>query len=187
MSDAPAVTTAFVDRDGVINRKPPGGAYVTRPEDFDLLDGSIAAIARLSRSGIRVVVVTNQQGVAKGLVAADTLDEIHADLRRAVVQAGGELTEILVCPHRAGTCDCRKPGTGMFEEARRRHPAIEFRRSVVVGDADSDMAAAAAIGARAILVTDRPPAESPPGAPVPVASLAAAADLILQETHARSD
>lgn len=183
-----SAVTVFLDRDGVINRKRPEGRYVTVPAELDLLPGSVDAIARLTAAGLRVIVVTNQQGVAKGVIAPESLQRIHDLLRDEVAGAGGRLDAVLVCPHLAGTCDCRKPGTGLFEEARRRHPEIAFAAAVVVGDAPSDMAAAAAIGARAILVTDRPdPGFRSAGAPAEVPSLAAAADLILQETHARPD
>ncbi len=161
-----ALTTAFLDRDGVINRKPPEGHYVTGVEGFEPLPGSIEAISRLSRAGLRVIVVTNQQGVAKGVVSPQSLAAVHRRLHEQVRLAGGRIDEILVCPHMAGSCDCRKPAIGLFEQAREHDPGIEFAQSVVVGDADSDIEAAQRIGALAIRVTgaDEEPARArPPG------------------------
>ena len=171
-------STVFVDRDGVINRKPREDDYVKAVDEFELLPGSIEALARLSKSGMRVVIVTNQQGVAKQLVAAATLEQIHQSLENDVVAAGGEIAEILTCPHIADSCDCRKPKTGLFVEAQRLHPEIDFADSVVIGDSQSDLDAAMAIGAAAIHVT------SAPGdglSPVQVESLAAAAEILLED------
>jgi len=173
-------STVFVDRDGVINRKPLENDYVKAIDEFELLPGSVEALARLSKSGMRVVIVTNQQGVAKQLVAATTLEQIHQSLEDDVVAAGGEIAEILTCPHIAGSCDCRKPKTGLFVEAQRLHPEINFADSVVIGDSQSDLDAAIAIGAAAIHVT------SSPGdgfSPVQVDSLAAAAEILLEERN----
>lgn len=178
--------TVFLDRDGVINRKRPEGDYVKALEEFEFLPGSIDAIVRLSRAGKRTVVVTNQQGIAKGIVSPADLDVMHDALRAAVRHAGGELTDILVCPHLEGTCACRKPLTGLFEEARSRHPDISFPDSVVVGDSATDIAAAHAIGAWAIRVSASPSRSRAPGMPIEVVSLADAADLILEGEGSRT-
>jgi D-glycero-D-manno-heptose 1,7-bisphosphate phosphatase len=169
-----AFSTAFIDRDGVVNRKPPEGRYVLTPEELKLLPGAPQAIARLSRAGLRTVIVTNQQAVGKGMLSLDRVAEINSLVAEAVEAEGGRIDQLLVCPHLEGTCECRKPGVGLFLEARRRDPDISFEHSVVVGDSESDMAAAAAIGARGIRVCVEPDtsADEVPG-------LAEAADLIL--------
>ena len=170
------VSTAFIDRDGVVNRKPPEGQYVLEPSGLELLPGAPHAIARLSRAGLRTVIVTNQQGVGKGMLSIERLAEINGLVKEAVEAEGGRLDQVLVCPHLAGTCECRKPGVGLFVEARRRDPKIRFEASVVIGDSASDMEAARAIGARGIRVRERPGTN---GNEVP--GLPEAADLILED------
>ena len=141
---------AFLDRDGTINAKAPEGDYVTTPERFRFLDGAEQAVRTLAGDGWRVVVVTNQRGVALGCMTMDDVDRVHAQMAHLPI-AG-----VFVCPHERGSCDCRKPGTGLFEQARAAFPEIEFERSVVIGDAESDMLAGRAIGARTFLVGQPP-------------------------------
>ena len=143
---------AFLDRDGTINRKAPEGEYVTGPDEFEFLPGAEQAIELLAEAGWRVVVVTNQRGVALGRMTLDDVAAVNA--RMAHLPIAG----IYVCPHERGTCDCRKPATGLFEQAR-DGLGIDFACSVVIGDAPSDIAAGEAIGARTFLV-GRPPLPS---------------------------
>jgi D-glycero-D-manno-heptose 1,7-bisphosphate phosphatase len=156
--------TAFLDRDGTINAKAPEGEYVTSPAAFHYLPGAEDAIRLLAGAGWRVVVVTNQRGIALGRMTAGAVDEINRRLLELPVAA------VYVCPHEKGTCDCRKPGTGLFLQAQRDFPEIDFARSVVIGDAPSDMAAGEALGCRTILV----------GEP-PLPSLWDAADMLVSE------
>ena len=142
--------TAFLDRDGTINVKAPEGEYVTSPAEFRYLPGAEDAIRLLAGAGWRVVVVTNQRGIALGRMTAGVVDEINRTLLELPVAA------VYVCPHEKGTCDCRKPGTGLFLQAQRDFPEIEFLRSVVIGDAPSDIAAGEALGCRTILVGEPP-------------------------------
>jgi len=171
--------TAFIDRDGVLNRKPPEGEYVIGPEGLEILPGATGAVARLSRAGVRTVIVTNQQGIGKGLMTLDDLKRIHDRLRSAVEAEGGRIDQILVCPHLEGTCECRKPRVGLFVEARRQDRAIDFADSVVIGDSPSDMVAASAIGARAIRVAE---GSDDVGTPT-VAGIAEAAEFLLGESQ----
>jgi D-glycero-D-manno-heptose 1,7-bisphosphate phosphatase len=142
--------TAFLDRDGTINAKAPEGEYVRSPAEFRYLPGAEDAIRLLADAGWRVVVVTNQRGIALGRMTAGAVDEINRALLELPVAA------VYVCPHEKGTCDCRKPGTGLFLQAQRDFPEIEFLRSVVIGDAPSDIAAGDALGCRTILVGEPP-------------------------------
>ncbi|MSX02195.1 MAG: HAD-IIIA family hydrolase [Actinobacteria bacterium] len=171
------VTTVFLDRDGVINRKLPEGEYVGGVEEFEPLPGAIEAIAEISRSGLRVVVVTNQQGVGKGIIDASALDLVHAHLTDEVEAAGGQIEQIQVCPHLEGSCNCRKPATGLFEQARAQNAAISFAESVVIGDSPSDIEAAGRIGAKAIRVAPAGTVDADAAAVVP--DLASAAGLVL--------
>jgi D-glycero-D-manno-heptose 1,7-bisphosphate phosphatase len=140
------MSTAFLDRDGTINEKAPEGEYVTSAAEFRYLPGAEDAIRLLADAGWRVVVVTNQRGIALGRMTAESVDEIHRRLLELPIAA------VYVCPHEKGACDCRKPGTGLFLQAQRDFPEIDFGRSVVIGDAASDIAAGDALGCRTMLV-----------------------------------
>ena len=174
--------TAFVDRDGVVNRRIPGG-YVRNLDEFELLSGAVAALARLSDTFGRVVVVTNQAGVGKGLVEPGDLEEIHASLLAAVDAAGGRLDAVLVCPHRVeDRCGCRKPAGGLARVAVERFADVDLARAVMIGDSRSDMEFAAGLGIPAVLVTgtggehtDLPPSAEPVAR---VEDLPAAAELL---------
>jgi histidinol-phosphate phosphatase family protein len=141
---------AFLDRDGTINEKAPEGDYITTTERFRFLEGAEQAVRMLAGDGWRVVVVTNQRGVALGRMTLEDVDRVNE--RMAHLPISG----VFVCPHERGSCDCRKPGTGLFEQARAAFPEIEFERSVVIGDAESDMLAGRAIGARTFRVGPPP-------------------------------
>jgi D-glycero-D-manno-heptose 1,7-bisphosphate phosphatase len=156
--------TAFLDRDGTINAKAPQGDYITAPQQFVFLPGAERAIRLLAEAGWLVVVVTNQRGVALERMTIDDVDAVNASMAHLPI-AG-----VFVCPHQRGACDCRKPGIGLFQQAQQRFPQIAFERSVVIGDAESDMAAGRAIGARTFLV----------GAP-PLPSLLAVAEGLAAE------
>ena len=142
--------TAFLDRDGTINVKAPEGDYVTSPEQSVFLPGAEQAVRLLDAAGWLVVVVTNQRGVALGRMTLDEVGRVNACLAHLPI-AG-----VYVCPHERDTCDCRKPGTGLFVQARAEFPEIDFARSVVIGDSESDMLAGEAIGARTFLVGEPP-------------------------------
>ncbi len=144
----------FLDRDGVLNRPPVAGQFVTRCEELALLPGVAEAVAELNRSGRKVIVVTNQRGVALGLYSKHELDRIHEELRRRLGLHGSHLDAIYVCPHDAGQCSCRKPLTGMFEQAFRDFPGAEAGNSVVVGDALCDIEAGVRLGMRTAFVCD---------------------------------
>lgn len=145
-------TTVFLDRDGVINRKLPEGAYVERWAQFEFLPGAIEALERIAAAGIRAVVVTNQRGVALGRMTMADVDKIHRRMQAALAAKHAEFAAVLVCPHEEGTCDCRKPRVGLFRQARALMPEIDISTSVVVGDSASDLLAAAALGCPSYLV-----------------------------------
>lgn len=144
--------TVFLDRDGVLNRKMPDGQYVTDWQQFRWIPGSLEALALLAAAPARIVVVTNQQGVAKGLLTAQRLEDIHRKMKADVAAAGGRIDGIYVCPHLEGSCDCRKPGIGLFLHAKRDFPDTNFCQSVVVGDSQSDIEAGKRLGAWTVLV-----------------------------------
>ncbi|MCC2597408.1 D-glycero-beta-D-manno-heptose 1,7-bisphosphate 7-phosphatase [Pusillimonas sp. MFBS29] len=142
---------AILDRDGVINQDSP--AFVKSPDEWIALPGSVDAIARLSRAGWRVVIASNQSGIARGLFSMDTLNAIHAKLRREVVQAGGMVEAIFICPHGPDDgCTCRKPRPGMFLDIARRYDLPDLAGVPAVGDSLRDLQAAAEAGCTPWLV-----------------------------------
>ncbi|SRR6266404_5663490 len=139
---------AFLDRDGVINQKPPEGQYVTRWEELQILPGVPEAIALLSSAGFRVIVVSNQRCVAKGLLTVLELDLIHQRLCQKLATAGAEITEVYYCPHEKDPpCSCRKPAPGMILAAARAH-GINLTASWMIGDSDIDVQAGRNAGCR---------------------------------------
>jgi D-glycero-D-manno-heptose 1,7-bisphosphate phosphatase len=149
----PSITesrTVFLDRDGVINRKLPEGRYVNSWDEFVFLPGVLEALADLADAGLRAVVVTNQRGVARGVVSEGVLDEIHRRMRAEIAASGGCVDAVYYCPHEGG-CDCRKPRTGMLERAA-RELGLDLAEAVLIGDRLSDIQAGAAVGATTVLV-----------------------------------
>jgi len=142
-ADAPVV---FVDRDGTINEKGPGYGYVTEPDQFRFRAGARAGLQLLRNAGATVIVVTNQRAIALGLLTEETLDSLHDAM------LGDLVTAVYHCPHDLGECDCRKPGTGMFEAALRDLPWISGRPTFVVGDSPCDVEAAERMGWPAFLI-----------------------------------
>lgn len=137
-------TTVFLDRDGVINED--SDAYIKCREEFRPIPGSLEAIARLTRNGVRVIVITNQSAINRGMIPLAELETIHRDLCDAVSALGGRITDIFFCPHRPDEgCDCRKPRPGLILAARQRH-GIDLSRSVMVGDSARDILAGKAAG-----------------------------------------
>lgn len=158
MSDAPSPNFAnirfvFLDRDGVINREPPGSGYITRCDELVLLPGAAEAIAALNRSQRKAIIVTNQRGIALGLFSSHDLQMLHAHLREALAAKSAQLDAIYVCPHDIGTCSCRKPLTGLFEQAFLDFPGARPENSVMVGDSLRDIEAGARLGMATVFVT----------------------------------
>lgn len=131
--------TLFLDRDGVINTRKVGG-YIENWDEFEFLPGVLPALAALSNVFSRIVVVTNQQGVGKGLMSQAILDGIHEHMIRAVKENGGKINKVYSCTELAvNNPVCRKPNVGMGIMARRDYPEIDFKKSLLVGDSASDI------------------------------------------------
>ncbi len=140
----------ILDRDGVINQD--SDDFIKSPAEWQPIDGSLEAIARLNYAGYRVVVITNQSGVARGLLDVETLTRIHNKMRRMLAQAGGKIEAILFCPHGPDDdCDCRKPKSGNFDSLAKRL-RINLDGVPAIGDSLRDIQAAKAAGAKPILV-----------------------------------
>ena len=129
----------ILDRDGVINHDSPD--FIKSPAEWIPIPGSLEAIARLNQAGYRVVLATNQSGIARGLFDIATLNAIHAKMHAAAQQVGADIDAIFFCPHAAlDACDCRKPKSGMFEEIGKRFK-INLKGVPTVGDSLRDLQA----------------------------------------------
>jgi D-glycero-D-manno-heptose 1,7-bisphosphate phosphatase len=135
------VRYVFLDRDGVLNRKMPEGAYVCDWAQFEWLPGAIEAIARMNGAGLSVIVVTNQRGVALGRLTVEQLGLIHSNMQSDLAGQGARVDAIYCCPHDHGECHCRKPDVGLFEQAFRQFPQANAKNSVMIGDSLSDIQA----------------------------------------------
>ena len=173
------------DRDGVVNEKMPEGQYVTCREEFHLLPGVAEAISCLNGMGIRVILVSNQRGIALGLYSAAEVDSMHAWLQAVLEKQSARLDGIYYCPHDKGECNCRKPMPGMFEEAVRDFPDIDAYSSMIIGDSLSDIEFGRGLGMLCVLI-EGDPARRKPGtekarglADFTCASLAEAVDLLV--------
>jgi D-glycero-D-manno-heptose 1,7-bisphosphate phosphatase len=141
---------AILDRDGVINQA--SGEHVRSPERLEPIPGSLEAIARLCRAEYRVVIVTNQSAVGRGLITLDMMNKINARLFELIRQKGGEVDALLFCPHAPDAgCECRMPKPGMFHELARRLK-VNLTGIPAVGDSGRDLEAAIAAGAQPVLV-----------------------------------
>ena len=173
----------ILDRDGVINYD--SEHYIKSPAEWKPLPGSMEAIAKLTQAGYRVVVATNQSGIGRGLFDMDTLNAIHNKMHQAVQNLGGRIDAVFYCPHPAdSSCNCRKPRPGMFERI-----AACFNTSLTgvpaIGDSLRDLQAAAAVGAKPMLVLtgkgERTQKEKLPEGTLIIADLAAATEHVLKK------
>jgi len=149
--------TLFLDRDGVINERNMNG-YITKVEDFVFLDHAVKSIARLSRFFNRIIVVTNQQGVDKGLMSERNVLEIHTYMCDEIHVAGGTIDKCYFAPNLKGAeDDMRKPNSAMAELAKMQFPEIEFEKSIMVGDTDSDILFGKNVGMRTVRIQTEEP------------------------------
>jgi D-glycero-D-manno-heptose 1,7-bisphosphate phosphatase len=146
---------AFLDRDGVINRKAAEGQYVTNWDEIDFLPGVAPAIAQLNRAGFWVIVVSNQRCVAKGLISAADLDSIHRRMCEALAGAGATIDGVYYCPHEEEPpCGCRKPAPGMLLRAACEH-RVDLTASWMVGDSEVDVKAGRNAGCKTVRLLNR--------------------------------
>jgi D-glycero-D-manno-heptose 1,7-bisphosphate phosphatase len=134
-----ALRTVFLDRDGVLNRKMPEGSYIASWSEFQPLPGVAQAIARLNRAGLRVVVASNQRGIALGLYTSDDVRKVHSALQSWLQSQGAHIDAFYFCPHDKRQCNCRKPLPGLFQQASADFPEIAAASSVMIGDSLSDI------------------------------------------------
>lgn len=147
----------FLDRDGTINVEK---NYLYKPEEFEFIPGSEKAIQMLNENGYKVIVVTNQAGIARGYYGEEDVKFLHQYISEELAKQGAHIDEYLYCPHHPENgigkykciCSCRKPGTGMFEKVAERYE-IDRNASWMVGDNVSDIQAGKNFGLKTILVS----------------------------------
>lgn len=140
----------ILDRDGVINYD--SDVYIKTPDEWVAIPGSLEAIADLNRAGFRVIVATNQSGIARGFYDLATLDMIHEKMQYELNKVGGYIDAIYFCPHHPDEhCACRKPAPGLFYAMREKFPIV-FDDTYFIGDKWSDVEAAYAVGLKPLLI-----------------------------------
>ena len=146
--------TLFLDRDGVINQKLEG-RYVTNFNEFVFVKNSDLAIRKLHKIFKRILIVTNQQGIGKGIMTEDDLNLLHLQMQRKINPDFDLIDKIYFCPCLEGdSCNCRKPKTGMLEEAKLDFPEIIIKNSFLIGDSESDIQAGNKFGLKTIKVNE---------------------------------
>jgi len=143
----------FLDRDGTINVDT---GYIAGPEELRLIEGSAAGLKALNDNGVKVVVITNQSGVARGFYGRKDVDAVNRRLAALLKKRGASFDALYYCPHHPDdSCECRKPGAALIRRAAKEH-GIDPSISYVVGDRASDIELAAKIGAKGVLIKTGP-------------------------------
>lgn len=144
----------ILDRDGVLNAKPPKAEYVRAPDEFHWLPGSREALRRFSDAGWRVFVVSNQAGIGRGMMSEADLEAVHDKMLADTAAAGGRIDAVYVCPHDWDEgCSCRKPAPGMLWQAQREHN-LDLTRVTFIGDDERDGQTADSAGCASLLVDE---------------------------------
>lgn len=149
MTSAP--DAVFLDRDGTVMED---AHYIKSPSQVKLLPGAAAAVKTLNDAGVKVIVVTNQSGIARGLFTVEDYEKVRQKFEALLAEQGARIDASYFCPHHpsaGGPCDCRKPATGMFEDAIRDWK-IDPSKAAYIGDRWRDVAASRTLGGRGILV-----------------------------------
>jgi len=140
----------ILDRDGVINED--SDEYIKSPEEWHAIPGSLEAIAKLNKAGIKVVIASNQSGIARGFFTEDTLEKIHQKMQAELAKLEGHIDDIFYCPHHPDdNCECRKPKPKMLLDILHKYK-IAAQNVLVVGDKLTDIQSAKKIGCDVALV-----------------------------------
>ena len=142
-----------MDRDGVINVKPPAGQYVERWDQFRLIPAAVDWIKLLRGLHFLVIVVTNQRCIARDVVSIRAVHDIHDKMMAQLASMGAPVDDVFCCPHEEGECNCRKPRPGLILEAQRKW-SLQLRGSIVIGDSEADEKLAANLKMRFVRVQD---------------------------------
>jgi D-glycero-D-manno-heptose 1,7-bisphosphate phosphatase len=148
-----SVRCVFLDRDGVINQNAAPGEYIRSVSEFRLLPNIVDWIRLFNTLGFLVIVITNQRGIALGVMTEEDLAAIHQTMLSELAAQGARIDDVFYCPHGFGSCDCRKPKPGMIFAARDKWQ-IDLAQSLMLGDSDIDEQLAAACGVRFMRVMD---------------------------------
>jgi D-glycero-D-manno-heptose 1,7-bisphosphate phosphatase len=143
----------FLDRDGVINEKPAPHEYIQSSSEFRLLPNIADWIRLFNALEFVVIVITNQRGVARGLMTEAALASIHSHMLEELAAKGARIDDVFYCPHEENSCHCRKPKPGLVYAARDKWD-IDLAHSLMLGDSDSDQQLAAVCGVRFLRVLD---------------------------------
>lgn len=147
--------TLFLDRDGVINERIEGD-YVRNWKEFVFLEGVLEALSILARKFNRIVVVTNQQGIAKGLMTEEDLHKVHEMMVLEITKSGGKIDKVYYCPlSEKLNPPCRKPNSGMAEQAQKDFQDIDFEKSIMVGDSISDIEFGKRLNMKTVFITTK--------------------------------
>jgi D-glycero-D-manno-heptose 1,7-bisphosphate phosphatase len=145
----------FIDRDGVINKDPGGWtkySYVTKWDEFLFIDGAILALKKLKEAGYRICLISNQGGISKGYFTQGDLDRINERMAEEIEKGGGKIDELYYCPHHdKDNCECRKPKTGLIEQAIRKKD-VSLGNTYIIGDSSRDIEAGKRMGMKTIFV-----------------------------------
>ncbi len=148
-----SVRCVFLDRDGVINEKPAPHDYIRTVDEFRLLPNIADWIKLFNALEFLVIVITNQRGVARGLMTEAALASIHSRMLEELAAKGARIDDVFYCPHEENSCHCRKPKPGLVYAARDKWN-IDLAHSLLLGDSDSDQQLAAACGVPFLRVQD---------------------------------
>ena len=146
--------TLFLDRDGIINERVDG--YITDWKGFIFKTDFIDSISSLATLFSRIILITNQQGIGKGLMSKRDLEIIHEKMLKSIQEYGGRIDQIYYCPHLAEeNCSCRKPKPGMALKAKEKYPDIDFNKSVMIGDTGRDIVFGRSLGMKTVYIPSR--------------------------------
>ncbi|MFQ5801471.1 MAG: HAD-IIIA family hydrolase [Candidatus Methylomirabilales bacterium] len=143
----------ILDRDGVLNKKPPRARYVRNWDEFEWLPGAVEALRLLKRAGYKVIVVSNQAGIARGMMTESDLTSLHERMQAELSTVGAAVDAIYYCPHGwEEGCTCRKPSPGLLLQAQRDYH-LDLTKTFVIGDDERDLEAGKTVGCRTFRVS----------------------------------
>lgn len=148
---------AFLDRDGVINKKAKEHQYITKSEDFIFNEGIFKVLAYLKDRGFEFIILTNQRGVARGIFSEDDLCQVHSHMNSILESKGINILDIFYCPHHGNECDCRKPKPGMLRKACERYD-VTLSSSLFITDSEKEyeMGEKFGLGQTILVNSDKP-------------------------------
>lgn len=141
----------FLDRDGVINKKAPEHDYIKTWNEFKFLTGVDKAINIFNNAGYKVIVVTNQRGIARKLMSMSDLNNIHINMCNELINKNAKIDDIFACPHDKGECNCRKPQIGLFLKAEKKYQ-LNKNESFMIGDSKTDIEAGKSYGIKTVAI-----------------------------------